>query len=105
MFGTIVRWRLKASVTDDQLNDVLAMMRDDRPASSVAIIVFRSATDPRELWVAGAFESREAYVANAATPEQNARFERISALLDGAPEWHDGDVLFAAAQERVLTAP
>ncbi|HEX6492182.1 MAG TPA: hypothetical protein VF112_01655 [Candidatus Dormibacteraeota bacterium] len=105
MFGTIARWRLKPSVTDEQLNEVLGMMRDDRPASSVAILVFRSATDPREIWVAGAFESREAYVANAATPEQNARFERIRALIDGEPEWHDGDVLFAAAEQRVLLTP
>lgn len=105
MFGTIARWRLKDSVTDEQLNDVLAMMRDDRPPSSVAVIVFRSATDPQEIWVAGAFESREAYVANAATPEQNARFERISALIDGEPEWHDGDVIFAATRETVLATP
>lgn len=104
MFGTIARWRLRADVTDEQLNDVLAMMRDDRPASSVAILVFRSATDPREIWVAGAFESREAYVANAATPEQNARFERIRALIDGEPEWHDGDVIFATAEQRILVS-
>jgi quinol monooxygenase YgiN len=104
VFGTIARWRLKADVTDEQLNDVLAMMRDDRPASSVAIIVYRSASDPREIWVAGAFESREAYVANAATPEQNARFARIRALIDGEPEWHDGDVIYAAAEERILVA-
>lgn len=105
MFGTIARWRLKAGVSDQQLNDVLGMMRDDRPASSVAILVYRSAKDPREIWVAGAFESREAYVANAASPEQNARFERIRALIDGEPEWHDGDVLYAAAEERILVAP
>lgn len=104
MFGTIARWRLRADVTDEQLNGVLAMMRDDRPASSVAILVFRSATDPREIWVAGAFESREAYVANAATPEQNARFERIRALIDGEPEWHDGDVIFATAEQRILVS-
>jgi quinol monooxygenase YgiN len=105
VYGTIARWRLKASVTEEQLNDVLAIMRDDRPPSSVAIIVYRSATDPREIWVAGAFESREAYVANAATPEQNARFARIRALIDGEPEWHDGNVLFAAAEKRILVAP
>lgn len=105
MFGTISRWRLRADVTDEQLNDALAMMRDDRPASSVAIIVYRSVSDSREIWVAGAFESCEAYAANAATPEQNARFTRIRALLDGEPEWHDGDVLYAVAQERTLVAP
>jgi hypothetical protein len=105
VYGTIARWRLKAGVTDEQLNGVLDIMRNDRPASSVAVIVYRSATDPREIWVAGAFESREAYVANAATPEQNARFARIRALIDGEPEWHDGDVLYAAAEQRILVAP
>jgi hypothetical protein len=28
-----------------------------------------------------------------------------SALIDGEPEWHDGNVLYAAAEKRILVAP
>lgn len=94
MFGTIARFRLKDGVTDDHIQEMRRVMQDDPPPSSVAVIVYRSADDPRTMWVAGAFESREAYFANADTPEQKARFERLSEMTEGAPEWHDGDVLF-----------
>ena len=95
MYGTIVKLRLKDGVTDEQVAELTTAMRDDPPPSSVAVIVYRNSEDPRTLWIAGCFESRDAYFANAATPEQNARFERVSALTEGTPEWHDGDVIFA----------
>ncbi|HEY6378926.1 MAG TPA: hypothetical protein VI316_07080 [Candidatus Dormibacteraeota bacterium] len=103
MFGTISRWRLKEGVTEQQLAEFVDSMRADRPASAVALVVLRSASDPREMWIAGAFESRAAYDANAASPEQNARFERVRALMEGAPEWHDGDVLAAYHRDQVTT--
>jgi hypothetical protein len=40
-----------------------------------------------------AFESKEAYQKNAASPEQNARYEEYRALLDADPEWHDGEII------------
>jgi len=104
MFGSISRWRLKEGVTEQQVAEFVQQLNADRPASAVALVLLRSASDPRELWVAGAFESRAAYEANSASPEQNARFERIRALMEGAPEWHDGDVLVAAHRDQVSTA-
>lgn len=103
MFGTISRWRLKEGVTEQQVVDLVHTMKADRPASAVALVFLRSASDPREVWVAGAFESRAAYEANSASPEQSARFERLRALMDGAPEWHDGDVLAAYHRDQVTT--
>lgn len=100
MFGTISRARLKEGVTIDQLTALFA--REDRPASSLALIAFQSVDDPREVWVAGAFESREAYFKNADSPEQKARFERMRALVEDAPpEWHDGNVVFLATEHGV----
>ena len=37
------------------------------------------------------FESREAAMANSARPEQGEWAERLMALMDGAPEFHDSD--------------
>src|SRR5579859_4990021 len=70
MFGTISRMRLKEGVTIDQLKDEMGN-ENNRPASSLALIVLQSVDDPREVWVAGAFESRDAYFQNADSPEQN----------------------------------
>jgi len=37
---------------------------------------------------------RETYHANAASPEQHARYLRLRALLTAEPEWHDGEVIY-----------
>ena len=102
MFGTIARTRLKEGVTVDQLKELFAGV-EGRPAGSVSLLVFQSANDPRDIWIASAFESRDAYFKNADSPEQNARFERMRALLEGQPEWHDGDVLVAVSEGHVLS--
>jgi hypothetical protein len=41
------------------------------------------------------FESKEAYRANAESPEQNARYEQYVQLLDGPPEWNDGEIAYS----------
>lgn len=46
-----------------------------------------------EFWLVGVFESREAYRANAASPEQHQRFLQLRALLEADPEWHDGAIV------------
>src|SRR2546428_5141036 len=101
MFGTVARMRLKEGATVEQLN-AITRGEENRPSGSVALLVFQSEKDPRELWIASAFESREAYFKNADSPEQNARFEKMRELFEGAPEWHDGEVV-TAYTERVLT--
>jgi quinol monooxygenase YgiN len=58
-----------------------------------AIGHYRSDADPREYWIAGVFESREAYAASCVSPEQGARYQRLSDLIESDPEWHDGEVV------------
>jgi hypothetical protein len=38
------------------------------------------------------FASREAYVANANSPEQQALYQRMTAAFDSEPEWFDGEI-------------
>ena len=100
MFGTITRVRLKDGVTIDELKAQFSV--EDRPASSLALIALQSVDDPREVWIASAFESRDAYFKNAESPEQNARFERMRELVeDDPPEWHDGNVVVLATERGV----
>ena len=97
MFGTVSRTRLKEGVTLDQVKEQFAD-RGDQPEGSVALLVYQSVNDPREIWLAVAFESREAYFKNANSPEQSARFEKMQQLVEGPPEWHDGNVIFARSE-------
>ena len=97
MFGTVTRVRLKEGVAIEDLTALFDV--EDRPASSLALIALQSVDDPREVWIASAFESREAYFKNSESPEQNARFERTRELVeDGPREWHDGNVVFLATE-------
>jgi quinol monooxygenase YgiN len=92
MYGTVSRWRVKAG-KEEELKQLAQAMMQDRPASSRAVYVYQADADPREFWVCGIFDSREAYAQNAGTPEQNERFTRLRALMDGDPEWHDGEIV------------
>ena len=49
--------------------------------------------DPGEIFLVAVFASREAYWANAQSPEQNERFHELRALLVADPEWHDGEII------------
>jgi heme-degrading monooxygenase HmoA len=55
--------------------------------------VFRSDSDPLEFWLVVGFESKEAYQANAASPEQHQRYVRYRDMMTADPEWHDGEIV------------
>ena len=91
MYGTVARMRLKAGAPED----AMARVGEDaaRIPGLVSSYVYRSDDDPRELFLAVVFESREAYVANAERPEQHERYLKMRELLEDDPEWHDGEVV------------
>jgi hypothetical protein len=51
--------------------------------------------DPDELLVSIVFTDKQAYLANASSPEQNKRYEEMVSLLEGVPEWNDGEIVFS----------
>ncbi len=95
MYGSVSRWRIKEGKQDElaQLMDELA--KEPSPGSR-GVTVYHADADPNEYWVCGVWESREAYTSNSATPEQDARFRRLRALMDGDPEWHDGEIIVSS---------
>jgi len=44
--------------------------------------------------MAAVFESEDAYVANANSPEQHRRYQRYRELLSADPEWTDGEIVY-----------
>jgi quinol monooxygenase YgiN len=94
MYGTVARMKAKPG-TGELLAELGRQLSDDRPPGMVGTWVYQLDADPDEYLLAVAFESREAYRANAASPEQDARYQQMRALLQADPEWHDGEIVYS----------
>ena len=93
MYGTIARIKIDPARIDElkALGNNMGMA-----AGQVAGYVYQTDADPGELFLAAVFESKEAYWANASSPEQHQRFMQLSALFLEDPQWHDGEIVSAA---------
>ncbi|HNS00993.1 MAG TPA: hypothetical protein PKM78_01265 [Anaerolineae bacterium] len=92
MYGTIARIRIDPA----KLEELKAFGENMKVGpGQVAGYVYQMDADPGELFLVAVFESKEAYWANAQSPEQHERFMRFRALLLEDPEWHDGAIVSA----------
>ncbi len=92
MYGTVAHARIRAGAEDR----MMAMMREFAKLNVPgyrATYVYRMDADPREIYMAVVFDSKEAYDRNADSPEQNKRYQEMLEVLEGAPEWHDGEIV------------
>lgn len=93
MYGTIARVKFDPS----KIKELKALGDSMGTApGQVARYVYQTDADPGVLFLVAVFESKEAYWANAQSPEQNERFMQLRALLLADPEWHDGEIISAA---------
>jgi heme-degrading monooxygenase HmoA len=91
MYGTIARLQIKPG----------AEAEIDRTIRDTALEIpgfvfqhmYKSDANPNEYFLVVGFTNREAYVANANSPEQAERYEGYMKLMDAAPEWHDGEIV------------
>lgn len=93
MYGTVARMKVRPgsrTAIDEEMERQLAQ---EPIPGHVATFVYHSDSDPEEYFVSVVFGSRQAYRANADSPEQAARYTRLRALLVEDPEWHDGEVV------------
>jgi quinol monooxygenase YgiN len=96
MYGTIGRFRIKPGM-EAQFRQLIESQ--GRPFESgqvtgfVESLAYRMDADPHEYYLAAVFSSKEAYLANADSPEQDARYRQWLPLLEGEPEWHDGEIV------------
>lgn len=90
MYGTIAKMNVKPGAVE-KLTDL--MVDQDREPGLVSYYIYQTDADANELYVAVLFESKEAYIANAHSPEQTQRYEQYRELLTAEPEWHDGEVI------------
>jgi quinol monooxygenase YgiN len=94
MYGTIARLRVKPG-KEQELERFGRESTTQNVPGMVFDYIFRTDANPQELFLVAGFESKEAYRANAESPEQHARYEEYRALLDADPEWHDGEIIFS----------
>lgn len=94
MYGTIARCRLKPGVEMEMMR--LQDEFDEAPPPGYAgVVVYRLDADPSEYMLAVLFEDKASYFANANSPQQDAMYQKLRALLEADPEWHDGEIVHA----------
>jgi quinol monooxygenase YgiN len=92
MYGTVARMRVKpgaAAQLEGQLQEYATL----RVPGFVATYIYHTDADPDVQFMAVIFASKDAYQTNAESPEQDARYQRMRALLADDPEWHDGEIV------------
>lgn len=92
MYGTVARMTAIPG-SEESLQEMSNQIEQADFNGMVASYVYQMDSNPDEYYIAVIFESKEAYVANAESPEQNARYEKLRALLTADPEWHDGEIV------------
>lgn len=95
MYGTVARMRVKPGGESGLLQELRGFEGLNVPGF-VNSYLYRTDADPNEYYMAVLFESKDAYWANARSPEQDARYRKMAAFMDGEPEWHDGEIVGAA---------
>jgi quinol monooxygenase YgiN len=103
MYGTIGHFRIKPGFHArfrQLIEEQAPPFETGQIPGFVASYAYRMDAEANDYYVAAVFESREAYLANAGSPEQDIRYRQWLPLLDGEPEWHDGEIVGGYGRHR-----
>ena len=92
MYGTVARFRIRPGA-EQQLIQRQREFDTQNVPGYLRSMVYRMDADPHECYLVAVFDSKESYVANAQSPEQDARYRQLRELMESDPEWHDGEIL------------
>lgn len=95
MYGSVARITPKAGMEQGVVQAMEEWQRDRRPHVKGAIAGYLYRLDKGGLMLVAAFESKEAYVANAEDPAQDQWYQKFRGLLATDPEWNDGEIVAA----------
>ena len=93
MYGTVARLRIKPGNVQALLK--FAESAADAVPGVVSQTRYRLDNAGNEYILAVVFESRDACVNNANSPEQHQRYLGYRELLESDPEWNDGEVIYS----------
>ncbi len=94
MYGTVARFQVKPDAELRLADEMRAFERANVPGA-LATYLYRMDTEPSVYYMAVLFADKASYVANAESPQQDARYRKVRELLTADPEWHDGEVVYA----------
>lgn len=94
MYGTVAKIRVKPG-SEAKLLEMTKSEDMMNIPGMVSTLIYRMDDDPNECYLVVVFESKESYVKNAESPEQDARYREFLQYLEGEPEWHDGEVVYS----------
>lgn len=90
----------RMQVASGKMDDLIQLMDEEdaearrlREQGWQSTVVGKSKNDPNEVWVTVTWDNSQNYMKNSNTPEQNAWYQKLRALLASDPEWHDCDVI------------
>jgi hypothetical protein len=94
MYGTIARLHPRPGLVEDLVAlQERWMSGEGRPAGYRATYLFLPDQNPYDrptVFLVAVFDDRPTYVANAESPDQDARYREMRALLEDDPDWMDG---------------
>jgi quinol monooxygenase YgiN len=97
-YGTVARYRVKSG-REDKFVEQMKEFESSPPSGWIYTTLFRSTTDPNEIWMSVVFESEESYRRNADSPGMGQQYQSMLEHLQGEPEWHDGHVIHEAMRK------
>lgn len=97
MYGTIARMQVKPGA-ESQLAELEKGYESLDIPGFVASYVYRMDNNPNVYYLVAVFQDRDTYRRNAESPEQDARYREMRALLQSDPEWHDGEIVAEVAR-------
>jgi hypothetical protein len=94
MYGTVARFRVKPGL-DGKLKDMVAAYEGLKIPGHVNTTVYRLDSGNNEFMMTVVFESKAAYIKNADSSGQDTRYQEMLMVLDGEPDWSDGEIVYS----------
>ena len=103
MFGTVARMKYKPGGYE-KMQDIMKEFEQRQVKGFRFNAVYRSQSDPDEVWLIVGFEDEASYRANANDPQTDQMAQQYQQLLAAPPEWHDGEIVsMTQAEDRAQT--
>ncbi|MBJ7599018.1 MAG: hypothetical protein DLM67_07125 [Candidatus Nephthysia bennettiae] len=103
MFGTVARMKFKPGAYE-KMEDVMKGFEEQQVKGFQFTVVYRSKSDPDEVWMIVGFDDEASYRANAEDPQTDQMAQQYQELLAAPPEWHDGEIVtMTRAEDRAST--
>ncbi len=95
MYGTVAHLRVKPGQEQGVIEYMEHWSRERKPHVPGVIggYLYRLDSDPGVWVMAVAFADKASYTANAQSPEMDADYQRLRALLTEDPIWEDGEIV------------